>query len=135
MPCPHISGAGYHMTLVKEPHCNPEGISQLVQHHIPNATLESHAGAELSFILPKESTHRYVALYRFRCKRALCSESLPVLSGSASGHLSPCAMDSQPWGPCLAGCRVLGLHLTVPKQEKHVSEGVLVSCLPFIPVT
>uniref|UniRef100_A0A8C5L861 ATP-binding cassette, sub-family A member 3 n=1 Tax=Jaculus jaculus TaxID=51337 RepID=A0A8C5L861_JACJA len=51
-------GAGYHMTLVKEPHCNPEGISQLVLHHVPNATLESHAGAELSFILPKESTHR-----------------------------------------------------------------------------
>ena len=49
------------MTLVKEPHCNPEGISRLVHHHIPNASLESSAGAELSFILPKESTHRYVS--------------------------------------------------------------------------
>ena len=48
------------MTLVKEPHCNPEGISRLVQHHVPNATLESSAGAELSFVLPKESTHRYI---------------------------------------------------------------------------
>ncbi|KAK2490464.1 hypothetical protein MC885_020850 [Smutsia gigantea] len=56
-------GAGYHMTLVKEPHCSPEGISQLVQHHIPNATLESSAGAELSFILPKESTHRFESLF------------------------------------------------------------------------
>nr|XP_044986326.1 phospholipid-transporting ATPase ABCA3 isoform X2 [Jaculus jaculus] len=56
-------GAGYHMTLVKEPHCNPEGISQLVLHHVPNATLESHAGAELSFILPKESTHRFESLF------------------------------------------------------------------------
>ncbi|XP_008843584.1 ATP-binding cassette sub-family A member 3 isoform X3 [Nannospalax galili] len=56
-------GAGYHMTLVKEPHCNPEGISQLVHHHVPNATLESHAGAELSFILPKESTHRFESLF------------------------------------------------------------------------
>lgn len=58
---PFVPGAGYHMTLVKEPHCNPEGISQLVHHHVPNAMLESHAGAELSFILPKESTHRYVS--------------------------------------------------------------------------
>lgn len=58
---PRVAGAGYHMTLVKEPHCNPEGISQLVHHHVPNAMLESHAGAELSFILPKESTHRYVS--------------------------------------------------------------------------
>ncbi|KAB0401470.1 hypothetical protein E2I00_009254 [Balaenoptera physalus] len=56
-------GAGYHMTLVKEPHCNPEGISRLVHHHVPNATLESSAGAELSFILPKESTHRFESLF------------------------------------------------------------------------
>ncbi|XP_070341281.1 phospholipid-transporting ATPase ABCA3 isoform X2 [Equus asinus] len=56
-------GAGYHMTLVKEPHCNAEGISRLVHHHVPNATLESSAGAELSFILPKESTHRFESLF------------------------------------------------------------------------
>lgn len=56
---PHVLGAGYHMTLVKEPHCNPASVVQLVCHHIPNATLESNVGAELSFILPKESTHRY----------------------------------------------------------------------------
>uniref|UniRef100_G3SMA0 ATP binding cassette subfamily A member 3 n=1 Tax=Loxodonta africana TaxID=9785 RepID=G3SMA0_LOXAF len=56
-------GAGYHMTLVKEPHCDPEAVSQLVHHHVPNATLESSAGAELSFILPKESTHRFETLF------------------------------------------------------------------------
>lgn len=56
-------GAGYHMTLVKEAHCNAEGISRLVRHHIPNASLESSAGAELSFILPKESTHRFESLF------------------------------------------------------------------------
>uniref|UniRef100_A0A8C7CBE9 ATP binding cassette subfamily A member 3 n=1 Tax=Neovison vison TaxID=452646 RepID=A0A8C7CBE9_NEOVI len=56
-------GAGYHMTLVKEPHCDPEAISRLVQHHVPTATLESRAGAELSFVLPKESTHRFESLF------------------------------------------------------------------------
>ncbi|CAK6444803.1 unnamed protein product [Pipistrellus nathusii] len=56
-------GAGYHMTLVKEPHCNPEAVSRLVYHHIPNASLESSAGAELSFILPKECTHRFESLF------------------------------------------------------------------------
>uniref|UniRef100_A0A452RDE6 ATP binding cassette subfamily A member 3 n=1 Tax=Ursus americanus TaxID=9643 RepID=A0A452RDE6_URSAM len=56
-------GAGYHMTLVKEPHCDPEAISRLVQYHVPSATLESRAGAELSFILPKESTHRFESLF------------------------------------------------------------------------
>ncbi|XP_004706220.1 phospholipid-transporting ATPase ABCA3 [Echinops telfairi] len=56
-------GAGYHMTLVKEPHCKPEAIARLVHQHVPSATLESNAGAELSFILPKESTHRFEALF------------------------------------------------------------------------
>lgn len=52
------AGAGYHMTLVKEAQCDPEAITRLVWQHVPSATLESSAGAELSFILPKESTHR-----------------------------------------------------------------------------
>ncbi|XP_058536334.1 phospholipid-transporting ATPase ABCA3 [Ochotona princeps] len=56
-------GAGYHMTLVKEPHCNPASVMQLVYQHIPNATLQSNAGAELSFVLPKESTHRFESLF------------------------------------------------------------------------
>lgn len=46
------------MTLVKEAQCDPEAITRLVWQHVPSATLESSAGAELSFILPKESTHR-----------------------------------------------------------------------------
>lgn len=56
-------GAGYHMTLVKEAHCDPEAITRLVWQHVPSATLESSAGAELSFILPKESTHRFEGLF------------------------------------------------------------------------
>ncbi|KAF0881251.1 ABCA3 protein, partial [Crocuta crocuta] len=56
-------GAGYHMTLVKEPHCDPEAVSRLVRQHVPSAMLESRAGAELSFILPKESSHRFESLF------------------------------------------------------------------------
>lgn len=51
-------GAGYHMVMVKEPYCNLGEISRLICQYVPNATMESNAGAELSFILPKESTHR-----------------------------------------------------------------------------
>ncbi|XP_062036152.1 phospholipid-transporting ATPase ABCA3 isoform X2 [Lepus europaeus] len=74
-------GAGYHMTLVKEPHCNPAGVSQLVRHHVPNATLESSAGAELSFILPKESTHRFEGLFTKLEKR---QKELGIASFGAS---------------------------------------------------
>ncbi|XP_076998257.1 phospholipid-transporting ATPase ABCA3 isoform X2 [Tamandua tetradactyla] len=56
-------GAGYHLALVKEPHCDPEAVARLVHLHVPNAALESCAGAELSFVLPKESTHRFETLF------------------------------------------------------------------------
>ncbi|NXD28137.1 ABCA3 protein, partial [Spelaeornis formosus] len=56
-------GAGYHMVMVKEPHCNLGEISRLICQYVPNASMESNAGAELSFILPKESTHRFEALF------------------------------------------------------------------------
>ncbi|XP_027626792.1 ATP-binding cassette sub-family A member 3 [Tupaia chinensis] len=74
-------GAGYHMTLVKEPHCNLEGVSQLVRHHVPNATLQSSAGAELSFVLPKESTHRFESLF---AKLEKHQEELGIASFGAS---------------------------------------------------
>ncbi|XP_037670546.1 ATP-binding cassette sub-family A member 3 isoform X2 [Choloepus didactylus] len=56
-------GAGYHLALVKEPHCDPEAISRLVQLHVPSATLESCTGSELSFVLPRESTQRFETLF------------------------------------------------------------------------
>lgn len=57
-----LSGAGYHIVLEREPHCDVEKVSAMIQSHIPDATLENCTGAELSFILPKEYAHRY----RFR---------------------------------------------------------------------
>ncbi|XP_078519131.1 phospholipid-transporting ATPase ABCA3 [Lissotriton helveticus] len=59
----HKYGAGYHMVMVKAPHCDVGEISRLVCQYVPNAILESNVGAELSFVLPKESTHRFEALF------------------------------------------------------------------------
>ncbi|XP_029293444.1 ATP-binding cassette sub-family A member 3 [Cottoperca gobio] len=56
-------GAGYHMVIVKDALCNVSEITRLVHMYVPNATLESSAGAELSFILPKESTGRFELLF------------------------------------------------------------------------
>lgn len=53
-----FSGAGYHMVIVKDALCNVSEISRLVHMYVPNATMESSAGAEISYILPKESTSR-----------------------------------------------------------------------------
>ncbi|TNN68845.1 ATP-binding cassette sub-family A member 3 [Liparis tanakae] len=51
-------GAGYHMVIVKDALCNVSEITRIVHMYVPNATVESSAGAELSYILPKESTNR-----------------------------------------------------------------------------
>ncbi|XP_054570377.1 phospholipid-transporting ATPase ABCA3-like [Eptesicus fuscus] len=58
-----IYGVGYHIVIVKEPHCNVEEISKLIYYHIPSATLEKNVMNELSFILPKDYTHRFEALF------------------------------------------------------------------------
>uniref|UniRef100_A0A4W3HEL0 ATP binding cassette subfamily A member 3 n=1 Tax=Callorhinchus milii TaxID=7868 RepID=A0A4W3HEL0_CALMI len=56
-------GAGYHMVIAKEPLCEVDGITKLVTSFVPNAVLESNIGAEISYILPKESTNRFEALF------------------------------------------------------------------------
>uniref|UniRef100_A0A8C9PJT3 ABC transporter domain-containing protein n=1 Tax=Spermophilus dauricus TaxID=99837 RepID=A0A8C9PJT3_SPEDA len=56
-------GAGYYMTLLRNPYCDTEKLSLLIYHHIPNAVLESSIGEELIFILPKESIHRFESLF------------------------------------------------------------------------
>uniref|UniRef100_A0A671GCV0 ABC transporter domain-containing protein n=1 Tax=Rhinolophus ferrumequinum TaxID=59479 RepID=A0A671GCV0_RHIFE len=58
-----IYGVGYHITMVKEPHCNVEEISKLIYHYIPSATLEKDVKNELSFTLPKTYTHSFEALF------------------------------------------------------------------------
>lgn len=59
------------MTLMKKPDCDTEMIFHLIYHHIPNAIIQSSIGGEITFILPKESMHRYgptragVAVYMY----------------------------------------------------------------------
>ncbi|GAB1292624.1 ATP-binding cassette transporter sub-family A member 15 [Apodemus speciosus] len=57
-----IMGVGSHLIMVKEPHCDIDEISKLIHSYVPKAILETNIGNELSFILPKEYTHRFEAL-------------------------------------------------------------------------
>uniref|UniRef100_A0A4X2KQT5 ABC transporter domain-containing protein n=1 Tax=Vombatus ursinus TaxID=29139 RepID=A0A4X2KQT5_VOMUR len=74
-------GAGYHMIMVKGQHCNIHEIEGLIHEHIPNATMESNMGAELSFILPKENVHSFEALFEELEER---QEELGISSFGAS---------------------------------------------------
>ncbi|KAK7833304.1 hypothetical protein U0070_017303, partial [Myodes glareolus] len=60
---PSQSGVGYHIVMVKEPHCDIDEISKLIHYYASAATLETNVGNELSFILPQEYTHRFEALF------------------------------------------------------------------------
>ena len=48
-----VLGAGYHMVIVKEPHCDMNKLSGIIQSHVPDARLESNISAELSYVLPQ----------------------------------------------------------------------------------
>ena len=58
-----FTGAGYHMVIVKESSCNVEALTQLIQSHVPTAQLESNVSAELSYILPQETSHKFEGLF------------------------------------------------------------------------
>ncbi|XP_052619339.1 phospholipid-transporting ATPase ABCA3-like [Peromyscus californicus insignis] len=51
-------GIGYHVVMVKEPHCDTDEISKLIHDYASTATLKTNVGNELSFILPLEYTQR-----------------------------------------------------------------------------
>ncbi|XP_037671069.1 ATP-binding cassette sub-family A member 3-like [Choloepus didactylus] len=76
-----IYGVGYHIIMVKESQCNVEEISQLIYYHIPTASLENNVGNELSFILPKDCTYRFEALFSDLEKR---QKELGIASFGAS---------------------------------------------------
>lgn len=56
-------GVGYHIVMVKQPRCNVKRITELVMQYVPKAKLESNAGAELSYLLPRESSKSFATLF------------------------------------------------------------------------
>ena len=54
---------GYHMTMVKMPHCDSLAVTELVERMVAGAKLETDVGAELSFILPSQSSHQFPQLF------------------------------------------------------------------------
>ena len=48
------------MNMVKGDSCSVKAVEGLIKNYVPDAGLESDAGAELSFVLPHESSGRLV---------------------------------------------------------------------------
>ncbi|XP_033114079.1 ATP-binding cassette sub-family A member 3-like [Anneissia japonica] len=56
-------GVGYHMTLVKNQDCQVDLLTKTIQEFVPGSYLESNIGAELTYILPGESTSMFQKLF------------------------------------------------------------------------
>ncbi|XP_052824141.1 phospholipid-transporting ATPase ABCA3 [Octopus bimaculoides] len=56
-------GAGYHLVIVKTPQCNVANVTHLLKSFVPEATMESNVGAELSYLLPHESSCYFEKLF------------------------------------------------------------------------
>lgn len=56
-------GAGYHMTVVKDPSCDVMRVTEVIQSYVPLAEMENNVGAELSYILPHESSGKFEEMF------------------------------------------------------------------------
>lgn len=62
-------GVGYHLTVVKDPNCNVDNVTSLVERMVTGATISTNIGSELSFTLPSQSSHQFAELFdSFDCK-------------------------------------------------------------------
>lgn len=54
---------GYHLTVVKEPQCDSGSVTSLVERMVLGAKMVTDVAAELSFVLPSQSSHQFPDLF------------------------------------------------------------------------
>ncbi|KAF4012945.1 hypothetical protein G4228_003023 [Cervus hanglu yarkandensis] len=57
-------GIGYHLSLHLNETCDPDSVTSIVKHHIPDAKLTAQSEEKLTYILPLERTSKFPDLYR-----------------------------------------------------------------------
>ncbi|CAL8072882.1 unnamed protein product [Orchesella dallaii] len=57
-------GGGYHLIIVKQPHCQVDRITQVLQKSIPEVEIEQNIGAELSYSLPDEKSYVFPIMFK-----------------------------------------------------------------------
>jgi ATP-binding cassette subfamily A (ABC1) protein 3 len=51
------------MTIVKDGTCDVTRMTNVIKSYVPSAKLENNVGAELSYILPHESSHMFEEMF------------------------------------------------------------------------
>uniref|UniRef100_A0A8C6DXL4 ATP binding cassette subfamily A member 10 n=1 Tax=Moschus moschiferus TaxID=68415 RepID=A0A8C6DXL4_MOSMO len=57
-------GIGYHLSLHLNETCDPDSVTSIVKHHVPDAKLTAQSEEKLTYILPLERTNKFPDLYR-----------------------------------------------------------------------
>ncbi|XP_027374952.1 ATP-binding cassette sub-family A member 9-like isoform X4 [Bos indicus x Bos taurus] len=57
-------GIGYHLSLHLNETCDPDSVTSIVKHHVPDAKLTAQSEEKLEYILPLERTNKFPDLYR-----------------------------------------------------------------------
>lgn len=74
-------GGGYHLTIVKDPECNADGITNVLKKTIPDIEIDQDVGAELSYSLPDEKSQMFPDMFEELESR---KEELGIASYGAS---------------------------------------------------
>ncbi|XP_036983844.2 ATP-binding cassette sub-family A member 6 isoform X1 [Artibeus jamaicensis] len=56
-------GLGYHLSLYRNEICDPEKITSIINHHIPDAKLKTESKETLVYTLPMEKTNKFPDLF------------------------------------------------------------------------
>ena len=58
-----LTGAGYHLVVVKSKSCNVDQLTKMIQTYIPTANKESEISAEVSYLLPFNESAKFEKLF------------------------------------------------------------------------
>jgi ATP-binding cassette subfamily A (ABC1) protein 3 len=59
-----LTGAGYHLVIVKSPSCKVSNITEFITTSIPSSKFESEVNAELTYLLPDDQAEHFPKLLR-----------------------------------------------------------------------
>jgi ATP-binding cassette subfamily A (ABC1) protein 3 len=60
-----VTGAGYHLVVVKDSSCKVPMLTDAVRSKITSSQLEAEVNAEVTYLLPDDQSHNFANLFRF----------------------------------------------------------------------
>uniref|UniRef100_A0A8C2SGT9 ABC transporter domain-containing protein n=1 Tax=Capra hircus TaxID=9925 RepID=A0A8C2SGT9_CAPHI len=130
-------GLGYHLSLYRNETCDPEKITSLINHHIPDAKLKMESKEKLVYTLPAERTNKFPDLFgdldegcslgvmSYEVSTSTLNEVVTKLEGNsvAEQGTSVCMRQGRPMskGSCASLVSRVSCVWLSPRNETHSS--------------